>query len=111
MRTVEPQRVKVYGLFPRTRRRYVMEAIIGAGFGLLLFVAWWLGWPHLRQRLVTRELPPFLQLTVTILDWTPWILLAAALLKGMEVLLVLHSFARKEASSHSQDSLTTTNTG
>src|SRR6476659_9227716 len=43
-RPVEPVRVKVYGLFSRTRRRYLIEAVTGAGFGLILFVAWWLGW-------------------------------------------------------------------
>jgi hypothetical protein len=94
---VEPVRVKVYGLFSRTRRRYVIEAATGAVFGLLLFAAWWLGWPHWRQRLVALELPPFLRLIVAILDRTPWILLGAALWKGMEVLIVLRSFAHKEA--------------
>jgi hypothetical protein len=108
---VEPPRVKVYGLFPRTCRRYLIEAIIGASLGLIICLAWWLGWPHLRQRLVTRELPPLLQLTVTVLDSTPWILLAAALLKGMEVLLVLRAFARKKVYDQSKDSNPPTNTG
>jgi len=89
-------RVKVYGLFSRTRRRYIIEAITGVVFGLMLFVAWWLGWPDLRQRLLALEPPPFLRLTLAVLDRTPWILLGAALWKGMEVLIVLRSFARKE---------------
>jgi hypothetical protein len=96
-RIVEPVRVKVYGLFSRTRRRYLIEAATGAVFGLLLFAAWWLGWPHLRQRLVNLDLPPLLRLIVAVLDRTPWILLGAALWKGMEVLLVLRAFAHKEA--------------
>jgi hypothetical protein len=99
---VEPVRVKVYGLFSRTRRRYAIEAIVGAVFGLLLFLAWWLGWPTLRQRLTAVDLPPLLQWIVRILDRAPWILLAAALCKGMEVLFVLRSFARKEASHRIQ---------
>src|SRR5215472_4192427 len=78
---VEPVRVKVYGLFPRTRRRYVLEAVTGAVFGLFLFVAWWRGWPQLRQRLVALELPPLLRGIVAILDQTPRILLAAAVWK------------------------------
>jgi xylose isomerase len=89
-------RVKVYGLFSRTRRRYAIEAVSGAVFGLILFVAWWLGWPYLRQRLVAHELPPLLRAVVTVLDWTPWLLLGAAVCKGMEVLFVLRCFARKE---------------
>ena len=94
---MEPVRVKVYGLFSRTRRRYVIEAATGAVFGLLLFAAWWLGWPYWRQRLVNLDLPPFLLLTVKVLDRTPWILLGVALWKGMEVLIVLRAFAHQEA--------------
>jgi hypothetical protein len=107
---VQPQRVKVYGLFPRTRRRYLIEAASGALFGLALLIAWWLGWPQLRQHLVTRELPPLMQLIVRVLEWAPWILLAAALGKGMEVLFVLRSFARKEALDHKTDSIPPTPT-
>jgi hypothetical protein len=94
---VEPVRVKVYGLFSRTRRRYLIDAAIGTIFGLFLLVAWWLGWPILRQRLATLTLPPLLQVTVAVLDATPWILLGAAVYKGMEVLLVWRLFARKES--------------
>jgi xylose isomerase len=97
-------RVKVYGLFPRTRRRYVIEAATGAAFGLFLFVAWWRGWPQLRQRLVALELPPSLRLIVAILDQTPRILLAAAVWKGMEAFVVLRSFARKEADNRIRNS-------
>jgi hypothetical protein len=92
----------LYGLFSRTRRRYVIEAIMGAVFALFLFVAWWLGWPTLRQRLTAVDLPPVLQWIVRILDFAPWILLGAALCKGMEVLIVLRSFAHKEASHRIQ---------
>jgi hypothetical protein len=108
---VEPVRVKVYGLFPRTRRRYFLEAMIGANFGLLLFVAWWFGWPQLRQRLAQFDLPPLFRLIVAVLDWTPWILLGAAVWKGMEVLLVSRAFARKEASNTIKESTTPTTTG
>ena len=108
---MEPVRIKVYGLFPRTRRRYVIEAAIGAAFALLLFAAWWFGWPQLRQRLVHLDLPPLLRWTVAILDRTPSILLAAALWKGMEVLFVLRSFARKEAAKPVTESTTPTNLG
>jgi hypothetical protein len=94
---VEPVRVKVYGLFSRTRRRYLIEATIGAVFGSALFVAWWLGWSSLRQHLTAHDLPPALRFIVVVLDRAPWILLGAALIKGMEVFLVLRSFARREA--------------
>jgi hypothetical protein len=100
---VEPVRIKVYGLFSRTRRRYAIEAIAGAVLGFILLAAWWLGWPFLRQRLMVLELPPLLVLTIAVLDRAPWILLGAALYKGTEVLIVLHSFARKEVSDRSRN--------
>jgi hypothetical protein len=95
--TVEPVRVKVYGLFPRTRRRYLIETTLGVFLALLLLAAWWFGWPQLRQRLVHLDLPPRMRVIVAVLDQAPWLLLAAVLWKGMEVYFVLRAFARREA--------------
>ena len=96
---MEPVRVKVYGLFSRTRRRYLVEALTGAVLGLILFLAWWLGWPTLRQRLTTLRSSVPVAMGRRDTRPRPWILLGAALWKGMEVLFVLRSFARKEASN------------
>jgi hypothetical protein len=93
----EPVRVKVYGLFSLTRRRYLKQAVAGGFYLCVLLAAWWLGWPVLRERLARGELPRAMALTVAILDNGPLILLAAALYKAAEVYFVLRLFARKEA--------------
>ena len=110
-RTVEPVRVKVYGLFPRTRRRYLIETAMGGIFALILFAGWWFGWPQLRQRLVHLDLPPLMRVIVAVLDQAPWLLLAAILWKGMEVFLVLRAFARREAQKQVTDPTPPTTTG
>jgi hypothetical protein len=105
---VEPVRVKVYGLFARTRRHYLLDSIVGFVFVMALLAAWWLGWPRLRLRMTALPLPPFYRTIVLILDRAPWILLAASLWKGMEVAFVLRSFARKEVSNRLKESDTPT---
>jgi hypothetical protein len=93
---VPPVQVKVWGLFRRTRTRYLAEAVIGALCLAAALVIWWLGWPGLRHRLVQHELTPKLRLTVAVLDLLPWIVLGAAALKALEVAVVLRRFAARE---------------
>ena len=51
----EPVRVKVYGLFPLTRRRYLWQAAFG-GFSLVLVLVLWLAvWPTIEA---AREAKP-----------------------------------------------------
>ena len=91
-----PIRVKVYGLFPRTRRRYLTESFLGLSMAALLGGLWWLGWPTLRQRLDQLELPAVGLGIKMVLQKAPWILLGAGLLKLVEMGLVLRCFARQE---------------
>ena len=92
-----PVRIKVYGLFPRTRRRYLTEAAVGAALLLGALAAWWFGWPELEARL--NRLPPSraLLMTKAVLANAPWIILAAAVLKSIELIAVLRRFAREES--------------
>jgi hypothetical protein len=92
-----PVRIKVYGLFARTRRRYLIEAVVGGLLLLAALVAWWLGWPELEARL--RRLPPSraVLMTEAVLANAPWIILAAAVLKSIELIAVLRRFAHEEA--------------
>jgi hypothetical protein len=91
-----PVRIKVYGLFARTRRRYLIEAAVGGLLLLGALVAWWLGWPELEARL--KRLPPSrgVLMTEAVLANAPWIVLAAAVLKSIELIAVLRRFTREE---------------
>jgi hypothetical protein len=93
---VEPVRVKVYGLYPLTKRRYLTQAVAGVVMAVLILVGWWFGWPPLRDRLMQRELPAAMTAVVAVLNNVPWILLAALVFKAIEVFFVLRAFARKE---------------
>ena len=107
---MEPVRVKIYGLFARTRKRYMIDSLIGLGTLAAMFIAWFPLWPILyekieigRSRLDPPELPFWMQFTVAVLQVLPWILLATALFKCLEMYLVLRCFARKEAAPPRQD--------
>jgi hypothetical protein len=93
---VEPIRVKIYGLVPRTRRRYLIESALALGFTTVLFIAWWLGWPVLHQRFAQQELPPFVQVVRFVLEWAPEILLVALAIKLVEMMIVLRCFTHRE---------------
>jgi hypothetical protein len=95
---VEPVRVKVYGLFSLTRRRYLTQAVSGVVFVGLIFTGWWFGWPPLRDRLTRVEAPEsaFRDLLVAVLNNVPWILLALVVYKAIEVFFVLRAFARRD---------------
>ena len=91
-----PVRVKVYGLHSLTRRSYLRQAAAGGAILVLLLFAWWAGWPGLRLSFKGRELPPWMRLTVQVLDNVPWILLGAGVFKAFEMWIVLRAFTRRE---------------
>ena len=98
---MEPVRVRVYGLFPLTKRRYLGQAVAGVVATLLVFVGWWFAWPPMRDRLTRPGLPPsaIRDVIVAVMNNVPWILLAVLVYKGIEVFFVLRAFARKEPSA------------
>jgi hypothetical protein len=93
---VEQVRVKVYGLFSLTKRRYLGQAATGVVFAVLVLAAWWFGWPPLRDRLTRAEVPAsaFRDFLVAVLNNVPWIVLAVLVYKAIEVFFVLRAFAR-----------------
>jgi hypothetical protein len=97
---VEPVRVKVYGLFSLTKRRYVGQAIAGVVFALLILAGWWFGWPPLRDRLTSAPPSALRDFLVAILGNVPWIVLAVLVYKAIEVFFVLRAFARRTNPTH-----------
>jgi hypothetical protein len=98
---VEPVRVKMYGLFSLTKRRYLGQAVSGAIGAAIVFGGWFFAWPPMYRTLTQHELPPsfFREMIVVVLSNVPWILLAALVYKAIEVYVVLQIFGRKEASA------------
>jgi len=98
---VEPVRVKVYGLIPLTRRRYLGQVAVTTALGAVLLVVWWLRWPAFRHQL--RQIPlPVAEWVVAVGDNLPWVLLAGAAVQGVEAYFALRRFARKQAPSTQQ---------
>jgi hypothetical protein len=95
----EPVRVKVYGLFALTRRRYLFQAASGGVCIVALLLAWYFGWPALKERLERLPAPPVLSVMIQVLEWAPWILIATAVYKFLEIAVVLRCFARKAAAA------------
>jgi hypothetical protein len=100
---MEPVRVKIYGLFSRTRKRYLTDAALGLSALVGVLIAWFFLWPNLRNRIEEGRqhleppvLPLWMQITVVVLEVLPWILTATAVFKCLEMFLVLRCFARKE---------------
>jgi hypothetical protein len=89
---MSPPRVKVYGFLSLTKRQYLMT-LIGALFLLVILTPIWFlqGHEMVRQFLQARApgLTPFVQ-------YVPLIVLAAVVLEGIEVWMVLRKFARLE---------------
>ncbi len=93
---MEPARVKVYGLFSLTKRRYLGQAAAGVVFAVLILAGWWFAWPPVRARLTHADVPAsaFRDFLVAVLNNVPWIILAVLVFKAIEVFFVLRAFAR-----------------
>jgi hypothetical protein len=93
---VEPVRVNLYGLFPMTRRRYVMQ-LVAAGVLVVVFLAAWLFYGYSRGEKMRQFDDPSLAWWAFLIDLTPWAVLVIALLQTVEAIFVLRAFARKQA--------------
>jgi positive regulator of sigma E activity len=93
---VEPVRVKVYGLFPTTRRRYVVQLVVAAVLVVVLLVVWTVHRVNLRPEAVGVPSPGLARI-LFMLDLLPWLALGLGVLQGIEAYFVLRAFARKQA--------------
>jgi hypothetical protein len=93
---MEPVRIKLYGLVWMTRRRYLAQVITAALLAVALLSFWWLRWPSVRA-MMERSPTPVTERVVAFVTIMPWLILAGALVQGIEAWYVLRLFARKEA--------------
>jgi hypothetical protein len=99
---MEPVRVRLYGLFPVTKRGYLMQvAAVVLMLGLLVAVRLSLA-PDLAELLGKPDLPVQLRVGLALLLNMHWIALGLAVWLGVEAYVVLKAFARKEAEAKGQ---------
>lgn len=91
---MEPVRVRLYGIFWVTKRRYILQLILAAVL-LAVLVTVSVRWQEVRPRVIQAEMP-WLNVTVPFLDASPWIILAVTGLQVLEAFYVFRAFARKE---------------
>src|SRR5262245_34258601 len=94
---MEPHRVKLYGLFFVTKRRYLVQLSVTIGLLLGLLGLWWylpnVPLPAARE----GELPPHLVAASWLLRNLHWLVIGLAILVAAEAILVFRRFSRVEA--------------
>ena len=96
---MEPVRVKYYGLFPITKRRYlILQTLVFILIAILVFVT--VAFPRFRFGLDESKLSPA---GVWILDHLFWIVLLMAFLESLDAFFTLRQFGHKEAALRSND--------
>jgi cyanate permease len=93
---VEPVRIKLYGLFPHTRQRYVVQLVIAFALMTILLVGWWLLRPSFHEHTQGHSYPGIERLKA-FFNAIPWIVLVIAGLQSLEAFIVLRLFRRMEA--------------
>jgi hypothetical protein len=91
-----PVRVKLYGFYSTTKRRYLTQVVIAAVLVALLLAGWLYYRVSLRERLRGINAPAADQI-VAVWDLAPWVVLVVAVLQVIEAYFVLRAFARKQA--------------
>ena len=91
-----PVRVKLYGLIPITRRRYITQFVIALVLSAALLLAWWLYWPRVRLSLEAAR-SDALDAIIRFWDFAAYFIIGIAALQAVEAWVVLRQFGRKEA--------------
>lgn len=122
---MQPVRIKLYGLFPVTRRRYLMQQAFALICGLLLLLVWFFtkqfvalqptqnpyyNNPGTQARPPAPETTPLpnlpgseeprdekLETVLRLMNLIPWIVIPLLGAVGIETIIVLVIFARKNA--------------
>jgi rhodanese-related sulfurtransferase len=90
---VQPVKVKVYGVVPMTRDRYMRQLAFAVLLAVALLALWWFGWPGLRSKMDTLSSTTWVR---KMFDLAPWVIVAALVQQAIESWIVLGLFARKE---------------
>ena len=91
-----PVRVKLYGLIPITRRRYLTQFVVALVLSAALLLAWWLYWPAVRGSLEASR-SDVLDGVVRFWNVAPYFILGIVALQLIEAWVVLGRFRRKES--------------
>lgn len=98
---MEPVRIKLYGLFSLTRRRYVVQFVVALLLaGLLLAGWWWVGRGVSEQFQLGKD--PALDRFILFWRFLPFAVLGLMGLQMIEACVVLRLFRRKEAAQRPQ---------
>jgi rhodanese-related sulfurtransferase len=91
---VEAVQVKVYGLLPMTRERYLRQVAAAVVLAVGILTLWWTAWPAVRSNLETTPASDWVR---RLIDVAPWIIVAALVQQSVESWIVLRRFAQKES--------------
>jgi hypothetical protein len=94
-----PAQIKLYGLFPTTRRRYITQLIIAVLLVTVLLSYWFIYWLGARQQARDLDIPALNRVAYW-LDRTPWIVLVYAIAQTIEAWFVFRAFARKQGQAN-----------
>jgi hypothetical protein len=89
-----PVRVKLYGLFSITRRRYLVQLVVALTLAMALLLAWWLYWPTVRGSL-QQSRSSVLDGVVRFWDVAPFVIGGIVALQMIEAWIVLRRFRLK----------------
>ena len=100
---MDPVRVRLYGMFSRTKRQYVSQQIV-AVLMLIPLAGIWIYWRlQIAPELAGRTFPRHIAMMLSLFDMIPWLVVPLALAIGLETFLVMRIFARKEAAQRAAE--------
>jgi hypothetical protein len=98
---MDPVRIKLYGLFPVTRRGYVLQLAVAAGL-LATLASFQFVLPPMPTPPEGKEYRPGVGLVVGLVNHSLWVALLLGSLFALEALIVLRRFARAEEAQRQQ---------
>ena len=98
-----PVRIRLYGLFPRTKRQYVVQQVFAVVLMIPLLAIWFYWHTQVELDLAGKPLPRYLANLVWIFDLIPWAVAILLTAVALETVVVLKTFDRKEAAQQASE--------